>query len=98
MITYSNISRYDNMPFNEYLKLGGYSHSFLKREKNGICEDLTITDNIRTGSLVDAILTEPEKVDMTSALYPYARDIAAKIRASFGPSIQSFKKTGFVHC
>lgn len=92
MIHYSNITRYDNMPFDQYLQLPGYSHSFLKRERNGVCEDLTITDNIRIGSLVDAILTDPEKVDMSSPLYPYARDIAAKIRASFGPMIQRFQK------
>lgn len=92
MITYSNITRYDNMPFDQYLRLGGYSHSFLKRERGGVTEDLKITDNIRIGSLVDNILTEPARVDMSSPLYPYARDIAAKIKATFGGLIQAFQK------
>lgn len=92
MITYSNINRYDNLPFDQYLKLEGYSHSFLKRERNGVCEDLTITDNIRVGALVDNILTEPARVDMSSPLYPAARDIAAKIKATFGSLIDYLQK------
>lgn len=92
MLTYSNIKRYDNLPFDDYLKLGGYSHSFLKRERGGVAEDLTITDNIRIGALVDAILTEPAKVDMASPLYPVARDIAHAIKSKFGSLINQFEK------
>lgn len=92
MISYSNIHRFDNMPFNEYLKLNGYSHSFLKRERNGIAEDLAITDNIRVGSLVDAIITDPAKADMSSPLYPVARNISAAIKGKFGSIIAKFQK------
>ncbi len=92
MITYSNIVRYDGLPFDEYLKLPALSHSFLKREKMGITEDLKMTDNIRIGSLVDDIITQPSKADMYSPLYPYARNIAAVIRNRFGSLINQFQK------
>lgn len=92
MITFTNIQRHDNLPFGDYLKLSGFSHSFLKRERMGITEELTITDNIRTGSLVDAILTEPAKANMSDPLYPAARDIAAKIKSNFGSFISFFQK------
>lgn len=94
MITYSDINKYDNISFEEYLKLGKdyYSHSFLKRERNGIVEPLKITDNIRIGSLVDSIITEPEKADIRSDLYPFAKDISDKIKSEFGSLISYFKK------
>lgn len=92
MITYSNIQRFDDMPFGDYLKLPGYSHSFLKRERMGVAEDLTITDNIRIGSLVDSIHTEPGKAKMNDPLYPAARDIAATIKQGFGTLINLFEK------
>jgi hypothetical protein len=92
MIIYSNIQRYDNLPFEDYLKLPGFSHSFLKRERSGVAEDLKMTDNIRVGSLVDSILTEPRKADMYSPLYPYAREIAAVIKNRFGSFIDKFQK------
>lgn len=91
MITYSNIKRQDNIPFEDYLKLGGYSHSFLKREHNGIVEPLTITENIRIGKLVDAILTDPASADMTDSLYQYAKNIAFEIKKTFGELIKSFE-------
>jgi PDDEXK-like domain of unknown function (DUF3799) len=92
MINYSNIERHDNLPFNEYLKLGGYSFSFLKREINGINPELEITDNIRLGSMVDSILTEPHKVDMNAKNYKAAKDIATKIKAQFGCFMDVFEK------
>lgn len=92
MITVSNIKVLYDIPFNEYLLIPGYSHSFLKREVNGVAPDLSITDNIRLGSLVDAILTEPEKADMKDPLYEIARAIAAEIKLKFGAAIRVFKK------
>lgn len=92
MIEYTNIQRHDNMDFQEYLKLPGYSHSFLKREHNGITEELKITDNITTGKLVDNILTEPIKADMSSPLYPYAKAIAHAIKSDFGLFLNKFEK------
>ncbi len=92
MITYSNIKRFDNLPFEDYLKLDGYSHSFLKREHGGITTELTITDNIRLGKLVDGIITEPKTVDMSDVLYPVAKRIAYDITKNFGDLIKQFDK------
>jgi hypothetical protein len=92
MIHYSSIKRYDGLPFEDYLKLEGYSHSFLKREHNGITTELSITDNIRIGKLVDGIITEPETVDMSDSLYPVAKAIAFKITDTFGDLIKHFDK------
>lgn len=92
MLHYTNIQRIDNMPFEDYLNLPGYSHSFLKRERNGVAESLTMTDNIMIGSLVDAILTDPAKADMSHVLYGIARQISAEIKLKFGHIIKHFKK------
>jgi hypothetical protein len=74
------------------LKLEGYSHSFLKREHNGIVPELTITDNITIGKLVDGIITEPGSVDMSKPLYPVAKIIANDIYQNFGSVIKHFDK------
>ena len=94
MITYSDIVCHKDLSFEDYLKLGKdfYSHSFLKRERNGIVEPLTITDNIRIGSLVDSIITEPHKADLKNDLYPFAKDIADKVKSEFSSIIAYFKK------
>jgi hypothetical protein len=92
MITYSNIVRHDNLPFQDYLKLEGYSFSFLKREINGINPHLEITNNIRLGSMVDAILTEPEKVDYSDPIYKPAKEIAALIRSKYSSLLFAFQK------
>lgn len=92
MITVSNIVMMESIPFQEYLQLPGLSHSFLKREVNGITPDLEITDNIRLGSMVDAILTEPGKADMTSHLYEPAKAIAYEIKSKFAAAIKAFRK------
>lgn len=90
MITYSNIQRFDCVPFEEYLKLEGFSHSFLKREHNGIASELTMTDNITIGKLVDGILTDPSNVDMSSHLYGVAKLIAYEVTKTFGELIKTF--------
>lgn len=92
MIIYGNIQRHDDKPFEEYLKLGGYSHSWLKHQKNGVCAPIHLTDNMRTGSIVDAILTEPHKVNMSDPLYPACKAIAFKVREQFGDMIKVFQK------
>jgi len=91
-ITYTNIQRYDNLEFEEYLKLPGFSHSFLKHAKNGIKSDITVTDKMRVGSMVDAILTEPHKANMANPIYPYCKDIAFNVKEKFGTLIQHFQK------
>lgn len=91
MITYSSIIRYDNIPFEDYLKLDGYSFSFLKQEQFGIAKQVFESDKIKLGKLVDAILTDPENVDMFNPMYSIAKDISAKIREDF-PFIDKFSK------
>jgi hypothetical protein len=92
MIEYTNIIQHDNIPFEDYLKLPGYSHSFLKRERFGVVEELTITENITIGKLVDGIITDPETVNMLDPLYPTARAIAVEIKNTFGAVLPQFKK------
>lgn len=84
MIEYSNIKRHDNIPFDEYLKLPGHSHSSLKNMVYGIYKPVVSTDNMRLGSLVDSILTDPASANMQDQLYSDAKDVAAKIKSEFG--------------
>ena len=46
MIEYKDIKRYDNLDFSDYLKLKGYSHSFLKSEINGVTPEFKMTDRL----------------------------------------------------
>ncbi len=90
MITISKVRQYLNVPFEDYQKLPGKSTSFLKSEKNGVKPEFIMTDKVRVGSLVDAILTEPKKADMGSPLYPFAKSIAHTLKENFGDMITSF--------
>lgn len=91
MIQYQDIFRFDNRDFKEYLSFDGYSHSGLKNNTTGVKEAITITDNIRIGSLVDGILTDPGTVKMTDPLYPFAKDLAFEIKSYFGQYIKVLK-------
>ena len=91
MIHYTNIKRHDNLPWEEYLLLPGYSNSFLKSERNGLSSYMEETDKMRLGKLVDAIITGGS-VNMSSEMYPIARDIASKITGTFGTMITRFDK------
>lgn len=90
IITYSNIKQYDNLPADQYFKLGGCSHSFLKREKSGVVEKFEPTQKMLMGTLIDRILTEPDKVDVTDPNYTKARKIAICIKNTFGDLIDRF--------
>lgn len=92
MITASNIVRYDNLPFDEYLKLPGYSFSFLRRERSGFAEDMAPTDKIETGKLVEAIWCDPVSAKMDSHLYQPAKAIAFALEQQFGDLLPHFKK------
>ncbi len=91
MIQYSNIQRHENLPFEQYLKLGGYSHSFLKGQKNGISPYFNVTDKVRLGSLVDALLTQDDRFDFADPLAQKAITIARNIKDQFGGMIELFK-------
>lgn len=92
MITYTDIKRFDNLPFDDYIKLSGYSHSFLKSNVNGVKAYFNVTDNVRMGSLVDSILTEPNRVDFSDQLYPAAKLAAYKINDLFGDVFNESEK------
>lgn len=90
-ITYSNFQRHDNLPADQYFKLGGFSHSRVKRDNNGSPTFFEPTKKMLIGTMVDKILTEPENVDVTSEHYTVARKIAVVIHQTFGDLIKRFK-------
>lgn len=92
MIQYINIKRFDNLEFDSYLKLEGYSHSFLKAEINGTTPEFKGSFKVEIGKMVDAILSDPGKVNMLSEHYPIAKSIAFEIRKVFGNHIEKFQK------
>lgn len=89
-IIYTNIIRHDNMPSHDYFKLPGYSHSFLKREQNGVVEAFPASAKMMIGSMVDAILTDPKSVDVASPYFAPAKDIAIILKQTFGDMISRF--------
>ncbi len=91
MINYQNIIRHDGIEFGEYLKLPGLSHSFLKGEKHGAAKEVLVTDKIMIGKIVDAILSDPQGIDMSSPHYQAAKSIAYLIQSKFGPIIKQLK-------
>ena len=91
MIHYTQIQRHENLPFQNYLELGGYSHSFLKSQKNGITPYFKVTDKVRLGSLVDALLTQDDRFDYADPLSDKAISIASQIKHSLGASYRSLK-------
>lgn len=90
MITYSNIKRFIGIPFDDYQKLGGYSYSFLKREVNGVSPEFIGSDKVRLGSLVDAILTQDDRIDYDDPQMDRAMKIAIEIKDKFGDIIKLF--------
>ena len=98
MLTYSQITRHDNLPFEQYLEialqgyLGSryYSHSFLKREVAGQSPYQEVTAKMKLGSLVDEILTSPETVNVTDPNFKMACRIASTIKAKWGGLISQF--------
>lgn len=92
MIAFNNIKVYKDVPFDDYLKIEGKSHSSLKSlDQYGLSKIFVETDKVRIGKLVDAILTDPASVDMRSPLYATAKVIAAHIRNVFGSMIDHFQ-------
>lgn len=90
ILSYSDIQRYENMPWQDYVKLPGYSFSYLKREVQGVSPAFTPSNKVLRGSLVDAILMQQDDVDMRSALFPEAKIIASALIAEFGEIICCF--------
>lgn len=91
MITCHTIQRICGLDFNSYLQLPQYSHSYLKNERGGFIVHKQATAKMQLGSLVDGILTCGE-VNMADALYPAAKDIAARLKAEFGWALGRLNK------
>jgi len=91
MITCNNITRIQNLKFEDYLKLPQYSHSFLKSEKHGYSQFKGATIKMQLGSLVDAIRTDGD-VDMAHPLYRQARNIAIQLFDQLGWAFKKLHK------
>lgn len=91
MITFSNQHLHENLPAEQYFKLPGFSHSFIKYQKNGVVPYKELTDKMRLGSMVDAILTEPDRVDFNDPVFHQARTIAIQLQSVYGDMIRNFK-------
>lgn len=86
MITYSNIHRSQNTPFDKYLEIPGLSHSSLKNIKDGIYKEFVPSDKIKIGKIVDDIRMFGE-TDISNPLYPIAKNIAECLRIEIGENI-----------
>lgn len=91
MIVFSDIKMFLGLPFKDYLKLDGFSYSWLRREQNGITTELDMTEGIELGKLVDAIRTSPNEADIIHPLYPEAKMIAYELSKSFGKLTKHFE-------
>lgn len=91
MITVNNIQRLENIEFEDYKKLPGVSFSFLKRERQGIAEEIQQTHKMALGTMVDSLLTGVGAVDISSKLYPPAKEIAFRLRTQFSSVLRFLK-------
>lgn len=87
MVNYNNVKEYKDLPFEQYIKLKGLSHSYLKGEQNGVPKFFEVNEKMRLGSMVDAFLTQPDEIDFSSPLFNIGREIAISIKKEFGSII-----------
>ncbi len=95
MLTYSNTKRFENMSFESYLQMAGdsdkfYSHSFLKSEQAGVSPLFIASQKVKLGKMVDAILMDPDEVDISLPEFADGRKIASAIRNQFKSLIDNF--------
>lgn len=84
-MTYTNITQIPNLAAQSYFDMPGYySHSWLKNQKGGISEYFPVTDKMKLGGLVDALLTQSAEVDYNSPLITRALVIASSINKDYG--------------
>lgn len=82
----------EGLSFDEYQKNKGYSHSWLKREFNGVCPAFQGSKKVEFGSLVDDLLTDPANADLDNPDYFAAVEVATAITNFVGESaLASFK-------
>jgi hypothetical protein len=90
MLIYTDVREYRNMPFIDYMKLPAYSHSYFRNERGGVPGELLLTENMRIGGLVDAILMQPELASYSDPLYEAAKAIAYDITKQWGKTVKHF--------
>jgi hypothetical protein len=91
MITFTNTQRYNNLPFEEYLQLPGFSHSWLKNEFNGVQKVFNSTDKVKIGKIVDLIISG-DTPNISDPLYPIGKNIAYDLDKQYGSMIKLFDK------
>lgn len=88
MIQVSNLQFHNDLPFDEYLALSGYSFSGLKAQISG--EVIKSSTGMQIGTRVHNYLLEPEKYDGVD--YDTVTKVAAKLRENLGPAIKFLLK------
>lgn len=91
MIQFFNQVFHENLPVEDYFKLPGFSHSFVKYQQNGVVPYKELTDKMRLGSMVDRILTEPDLIYYHDPLFQRARNIAIELQENYKSVFGSFK-------
>jgi len=81
-MTISNITYYENLPFDEYLKLPGFSYSTLKNNGVPFGEP---TEKMRLGTAVHNYLLEPHLFDHSNKR---AKQLALLVKGIIGPMLQ----------
>lgn len=76
MITFSEHKQHEPMAFDEYMRMKGYSHSYLKYNQGGSVPQIEVTLKMQLGSIVDAILTGGKSFPPTTEMYQEAKAIA----------------------
>ena len=90
MLTYTNIKHHTVTNFEQYLSIDGYSHSWIKAQRNGVQQPFNASAKVHIGKIVDQIITR-QKVDFASEYYPQAKPIAEYLTKNFGAMLQHMK-------
>lgn len=98
MINFSNRRQSKGIEFGEYLKLPGFSYSYLKSEVAGTTPEFISSEKVELGKLVDAILTQPDEIDIYSPLLKRAEKIAEALKDNFGEYIKQFESQVTLSC
>ncbi len=82
---YKNIRQFDNLEFNDYLKLDGLGFSSLKGMRDGVSEAVQMTEKIKLGKIVDDIMTNKGRESgINDDLYTIALKISTILQSQFG--------------
>ncbi len=87
-----NLMTYENMPFEEYLSLPGFSYSGIKNA--GV--KIATTEKMRFGSLVDAYTFEPNMY--SGEKFKLVRPVSQAVKEKLGPLLHQGKRQLVVTC